>query len=90
MRISRRVIVLTCALYLGFVHADEAADQAHRQVVMTDLFAVISLSGLHCEKVVDYELISAMNYIAICSNGMRYRVGVSPEGRVQTTVTQQK
>ena len=75
---------------MGFVHADEASDQAHRQIVMTDLFAVISLSGQHCEKVVDYELISEMNYIAICSNGKRYRVGVSPEGRVQTTVTPHK
>jgi hypothetical protein len=50
---------------------------------MNDLFAVITLSGQHCEKVIDFKLMENKTYVAICKNGARYRVGVTPEGAVQ-------
>jgi hypothetical protein len=68
------------------VGAEESQDPSHRELVKSDLFAVISLSGLHCETVVDYEKIGGMDYIAICKNGSRYRINVTPDGRVETDV----
>ena len=85
MPISRLAPVFVCALLAATVSADESADKAHREVVMKDLFSVITLSGEHCEKVIDYEVIKPMHYVAICKNGKRYHVGVTPEGRVETT-----
>lgn len=83
MPIIRIVIAITCAIFVTPLLADSETDQAHRETVMNDLFAVITLSGQHCEKVIDFKLMENKTYVAICKNGARYRVGVTPEGAVQ-------
>lgn len=56
-----------------------AADDA---ALMKDLTAVIALIGAPCGKVVKVLRQSDNDNLATCSNGMRYRVFVNPEGRV--------
>ena len=80
----KQLIVLLSVILAISVGAEEPQDPSHRELVKTDLFAVISLGGLHCETVVDYEKIGEMDYIAICKNGSRYRIKVTPDGRVET------
>ncbi len=63
--------------------AETESDAAHRETVKKDLFAVITLSGSHCEKVVDYEIRNDSLYIVTCKNGSRFRINVNDEGRVE-------
>ena len=85
MLLSRISLAIVGLLIAPLATADDSGDQVHRETVMKDLFAVITLNGQACEQVVDYNVIAPMNYVAICKNGKRYRVGVTPEGRVETT-----
>ena len=89
MPIFRLALIIICALFLVLrvtadvnVKTDGEKGATHRETVMHDLFAVISLSGLYCEQVIDYELINDMDYVAICKSGDRYRVNVTPQGGV--------
>ena len=82
-RIKRLIVSLSTMLAFS-VGAEEPEQPSHRDVVENDLFAVISLSGLHCEAVVEYEKLGEMDYIAICRNGARYRINVTPDGKVET------
>jgi hypothetical protein len=93
MSISRLALIMTFLLLTALrVHTDTADVGAssdarsappHRDAVMNDLFAVITLNGQHCEQVIDYEVIKDMDYVAICKNGQRYRIDVTPQGAVR-------
>jgi hypothetical protein len=84
MLLPRTSLAIAGFLIAPFATANDTGDQAHQQTVMKDLFAVITLDGQACEQVVDYDVIAPMNYLATCKNGKRYRIGVTPEGRVET------
>lgn len=84
MLLPRTSLAIAGLLIAPLATANDTGDQAHQETVMKDLFAVITLNGQACEQVVDFDLIAPMNYVAICKNGKRYRIGVTPEGRVET------
>ena len=50
--------------------------------LLKDLTSVIALLGLPCGKVVGAQKKGENDHIAVCSNGMRYRVFVNAQGRV--------
>ena len=54
----------------------------HEEDVKKDLFAVITLQGGPCGKVVTFQRMGKNDYLAECQTGDRYRVNVTPEGRV--------
>jgi len=47
-----------------------------------DLTSTIALLGLPCGKVVSAQRLGDNDYLATCSNRMRYRVYVNAQGRV--------
>ena len=47
-----------------------------------DLTSTIALLGLPCGKVVSAQKLGENDYLATCSNKMRYRVYVNKQGRV--------
>jgi hypothetical protein len=47
-----------------------------------DLTSTIALLGLPCGKVVSSKRLGDNDYLATCSNKMRYRVYMNPQGRV--------
>jgi len=47
-----------------------------------DLTSTIALLGLPCGKVVSAQKLGENDYLATCSNKMRYRVYVNAQGRV--------
>jgi len=47
-----------------------------------DLTSTIALLGLPCGKVVSSQKLGENDYVATCSNKMRYRVYVNAQGRV--------
>ncbi len=57
-------------------------NQEHTEIVKRDLFAIISLQGEECRRVIQYEHQADLDYMATCENGNRYRIHVSPEGNV--------
>ena len=74
-RASSFVIALA-ALLAAPVHAAEDG------ALLKDLTSVIALLGLPCGKVVSAQKKGDNDHIAVCSNGMRYRVFVNAQGRV--------
>ena len=58
------------------------APAAEGVTLLKDLTSVIALLGLPCGKVVSAQKKGDNDHIAACSNGMRYRVFVNPQGRV--------
>jgi len=57
-------------------------DAEHAEIVKRDLFAIISLQGAPCQRVVSYDVQDELDYVATCETGDRYRVHVSSAGRV--------
>lgn len=57
-------------------------DRKHNALVKKDLFAVITLQGHDCGKVVTFERQNKDDYVATCKNGKSFRIYVVPEGRV--------
>lgn len=47
-----------------------------------DLTSTLALLGLPCGKVVSSKRLGENDYLAVCSNGSRYRVFVNEKGRV--------
>jgi hypothetical protein len=76
-------LLTTLILTAASTIAEAESEVAHRETVKRDLFAVITLSGSHCEEVVDYELKNETNYVVTCKNGKRFRIHVTDEGRVE-------
>lgn len=67
--------LLTAVLAAPSLAADDAS-------VEKDLTAVIALQGLPCGQVVNAARRGDNDYLVSCQDGNRYRVFVSPEGRV--------
>jgi hypothetical protein len=63
-------------LFAGPVPAAEGTPLAK------DLTAVIALLGVPCGEVVSVTRLAENDHLATCSNGIRYRVFVNPQGRV--------
>ena len=74
-----RAATLLLPVALLFAGPLAAADDA---ALMKDLTAVITLIGAPCGKVVSVKRQGDNDNLAACSNGMRYRVFVNPQGRV--------
>ena len=72
-------VAMALALAAGVPAPARAQDDAE---VRRDLTAVIALQGLPCGQVVRAERRGENDYVASCADGNRYRVSVSPEGRV--------
>ena len=70
-----RAILMAACIALPTLAADDEA-------LMKDLTAVIALQGQPCGKVVSVKSQSDNDHVATCQDGNRYRVFVSPEGRV--------
>ena len=70
------LLLALAALIAGPVPAAQDA------ALLKDLTSVIALLGLPCGKVVSAQKKGDNDHIAACSNGMRYRVFVNPQGRV--------
>ncbi len=62
---------------VGLAGPSFAADLQSR-----DLTSTIALLGLPCGNVVSSKRLGENNYLATCSNKMRYRVYVNAQGRV--------
>jgi hypothetical protein len=67
-------IVVMTAFFAG---PSPAADQLSK-----DLTSTIALLGLPCGQVVSAKRLGENDYLATCSNKMRYRVYVNAQGRV--------
>lgn len=79
MTTTARISALLLALAaLAAVPAPAAEDAA----LLKDLSSVIALLGLPCGKVVSAQKKGDNDHIAVCANGMRYRVYVNAQGRV--------
>jgi hypothetical protein len=52
------------------------------EALKKDLTAVIALHGLPCGRVVAVKVQAENDYAASCQDGNRYRVYLTPEGRV--------
>ncbi len=76
-RATVRGVITTMAIL--FAKPSLAADDA---AVLKDLTAVIALHGQPCGQVVSATKQGENDYVAKCKDGSRYRVFVSPEGRV--------
>jgi hypothetical protein len=55
---------------------------AEDPALLKDLTAVIRLLDLRCDRVVSARREADNSHIASCKDGRRYRIFVSPEGRV--------
>lgn len=69
-------ILLLAALFAGPAPAAEDA------ALLKDLTSAIMVLGLPCGPVVSATRQAENDHIATCKNGNRYRIFVSPEGRV--------
>ena len=58
------------------------APAAEDPALLKDLTSVIALLGLPCGKVVSAKRQGDNEHIAVCANGLRYRVYVNAQGRV--------
>ena len=58
------------------------AEEKYDETVKRDLFAVITLQGHACGSVASYQRLADSDYLAICTSGHRYRINVTPQGRV--------
>jgi hypothetical protein len=76
---SARASALLLALAALIAQPASAAEDA---ALLKDLTSVIALLGLPCGKVVSARRQGDNEHIAVCSNGMRYRVYVNAQGRV--------
>ena len=76
--------VVVIAALLAALTSPHAADKQskHDELVKKDLFAVITLQGHHCGKVLTFERQKQHDYLANCENGKSFRIYVVPEGRV--------
>lgn len=54
----------------------------HHEIVKRDLFAMITLAGYRCDKVISFKRDGPTDYQAQCQGGERYRVYVIPEGQI--------
>lgn len=79
MSATARASSLIIALAALFAIPAPAADDA---ALRKDLTSVIALLGLPCGKVVSAQKKGENDHLAVCSNGMRYRVFVNAQGRV--------
>lgn len=79
MSATARASSLIIALAALFAVPAPAADDA---ALRKDLTSVIALLGLPCGKVVSAQKKGENDHLAVCSNGMRYRVFVNAQGRV--------
>jgi hypothetical protein len=70
--------VATCAAMCIALPALAADDAATKK----DLFTVITLQGLPCGEVMSFTTKSDNDHVAVCKDGNRYHVYVTPEGRV--------
>jgi hypothetical protein len=78
MRVEFGKIFLTTATALGFAIASPAAAEMS---TAEDLFAVITLRGQPCGKVVTHQKRAENDYDVTCETGDQYRVYVK-DGRV--------
>ena len=79
MNTSARASALLLALAALIAQPAPAAEDP---ALLKDLTSVIALLGLPCGKVVSARRQGDNEHIAVCSNGMRYRVYVNAQGRV--------
>ena len=74
-RVQRWVPILAMTAF--FAGPSPAADALSK-----DLTSTIALLGLPCGQVVSAKRLGENDYLATCSNKMRYRVFVNAQGRV--------
>lgn len=79
MTTTARISALLLALAALFAGPAPAAQDV---ALLKDLTSVIALLGLPCGKVVSAQRKGDNDNIAVCSNGMRYRVYLNAQGRV--------
>jgi len=77
--ISARTLALIFSLAALFSEPLPAAEDVS---LLKDLTSVILLLGLPCGQVVSAKKQADNDHIALCKNGIRYRVFVNAEGRV--------
>jgi len=70
------LIVALTAFFTGPLRAAEDVS------LLKDMTSVIALLGLPCGQVVNVKRLGDNDHIASCKDGNRYRVFLSPEGRV--------
>jgi hypothetical protein len=75
---QRIIFMWAAALMLGGAPVLRADDARFGK----DLKATIALQGMPCDQVVNAKRNGDSDYNASCKDGNRYRVFVSPEGRV--------
>jgi thiamine phosphate synthase YjbQ (UPF0047 family) len=80
MALVRKIKVGTILVAILITAASFAADD-HDEVVKRDLFAVITLQGQPCGKVVSFQRQGENDYLVTCQTGDRYHVNVV-SGRV--------
>jgi hypothetical protein len=76
--LTRRWMLVLAMTGLGAGPAGAAEDPA----LLKDLTAVIALQGQPCGKVVAAVAKGENDHLATCQDGSRYRISLSPEGRV--------
>lgn len=79
MTIRARTSALIISLAALFAGPSPAAEDVS---LLKDLTSVILLLGLPCGQVVSAKRQADNDHIAVCKNGIRYRVFVNAEGRV--------
>ena len=81
-RLARRFVSTVAMLLFCPVPVIAADNSGDDPAVAKDLTAVIALQGMPCGQVLRATKQGENDYLASCLDGNRYRVSVSPEGRV--------
>lgn len=77
--------IVGMSLVLSVFFSNVYGEENHDKIVKRDLFAVITLQGHPCGSVENYRRLADSDYIATCASGHRYRINVTPQGRVAVT-----
>ena len=66
----------------GTYRREPVPDPRMRPATSADLPALVTLAGRQCHQVVGFERLTSKHHLVTCRNGRRYRVHVTPAGRV--------
>lgn len=78
---SSKALNISAMLIASVITSSVFATDDHDKMVKQDLFAVITLEGHHCGKVMGFARQGDADYLVTCETGDRYRVYIRSEGR---------
>jgi hypothetical protein len=86
-RTRASLLPLAALALLGMVACSSVPQsRPHEEIVRAELGTVIALKGSPCGEVIEYAVDEGFDYRVVCESGHAYRIQVTGEGHVATTV----